>query len=230
MPLLAVLTLQASIGLAMVPLIGCAAAAIILGCALIQLLVPKRGRAGTSPTKNSVLTRAEPESRDSLTGLPTFQPFSRRLLSEYEHVKGEGGEAAIILADISQLSRINEEFGVEVGDLALRHVGVCLTRVKRANDVIARAGDDEFAMVLPDCDLSGAEAFVIRAQAWLKERPIEVVKDGSDFNLWIGLCAGVAVCNQESSGTDALISAAIHSLGSERVERDRRQSRWTAAA
>jgi diguanylate cyclase (GGDEF)-like protein len=142
----------------------------------------------------------------------------------------DGGHAAVVLVDISQLATINDEFGVDVGDEALKRVGDCLAQTKRANDIVARAGDDEFALLLPDCGKEGAEAFIARARSWLKEQPLRASRDSKSYTLWIGLCAGYGICDSEGSGPDEALAAAIDCLGSSREERDVQQSRWSTAA
>jgi diguanylate cyclase (GGDEF)-like protein len=232
-PLLGVLAVQTAVGLPPAVLVASTIVSIGLGSGLVIMSARhdslQKRTLPVASHKNAFDASGE-DPQDPLTGLPTFQPFSRRLFEEYQHVVRERGQVAVVLADVSQLGRINDEFGIEVGDSALKHVGECLRQIKRAKDVVARAGDDEFALVLPDCDGDGAAAFVSRAQSWLNERPLKAPRAGSAYSLWIGLCAGYAVCGDETDGPDDVLAAAIQSLGDQRAERDLRQSRWAVAA
>lgn len=171
-----------------------------------------------------------PISRDPLTNLPTFQPFSRRLYEEFQYAKHTNATLAVVLVDVNHLSVINEQFGPQVGDEVLQHVSNCLQASKRMNDVVARMGDDEFGMLLLDCDAKGASAFVDRVQEWLARESIPVTSRGHTTALWIGVCAGVAICNQSTENADDAITLAVDQLNQAREKRDRLRSNWERAA
>jgi diguanylate cyclase (GGDEF)-like protein len=167
---------------------------------------------------------------DPLTGLPTFQPFSQRMLEEFHHVKRSGSPAAIVLIDINHLSRINEQFGPEAGDNVLLHVTECLESTKRQSDLLARMGDDEFALLLTDCDAQGARVYIQRVHERLAREAIGVRRGDRSTPLWIGICAGMAVCDPHASDADEVLTAAVDDLNSARLERDRRRQRWERSA
>jgi diguanylate cyclase (GGDEF)-like protein len=232
-PLVVILAVQSTVDLSIVPLVLSTIAAIMIGStAVVALARPQRqdAQALASPSRVQESLPPEEESRDPLTGLPTFQPFSQRLLAEYERAQRDGGETAVVLADISQLVLINDEFGHEAGDQALAHVASCLANTKRGNDIVARVGDDEFALLLPDCGRQGAEGFVKRAQSWLAKEDLRVSSNNRKYTLWIGICAGIAVCDGTAATADESLTAAIESLRLQREERDMRRPRWTEAA
>jgi diguanylate cyclase (GGDEF)-like protein len=229
-PLVIILAIQSAIDLSVVTLVLSTVAAIAIGsCTVVALGKPRETGEAAQDSAGS-LSDEEAASRDPLTGLRTFQPFSQRLLAEYERVKLGGGETAVVLADISQLALINAEFGTSAGDQVLCHVAACLEHTKRGGDIVARVGDDEFAMLLPNCGREGAEGFVSRAQSRLSKEPLAVTNSGTTFSLWIGICAGIAVCDGTATGADESLNAAIESLRHQREERDLRRPRWTQAA
>jgi diguanylate cyclase (GGDEF)-like protein len=167
---------------------------------------------------------------DPLTGLPTFQPFSQRLLEEFHHVKRSGGQAAIVLIDINHLSRINEQFGPEAGDKVLLHVSQCLDSTKRLSDLLARMGDDEFALLLTDCDAPGARVYIQRVHERLARDAISLRRGERSTPLWVGICAGMAVCDPHAVDADEVLTSAVDDLNGARVERDRRRQRWEHSA
>ena len=169
-------------------------------------------------------------SSDPLTGLLTFQPFSQRLLEEFHRVKRTEECAALVLVDVNHLAQINEQFGVEAGDQVLRRVSACLELSKRVSDVLARMGDDEFALLLLDCDRAGARAFIERAQELLARESIPVQVEGGSTSVWIGICAGVAICDARTGDADDVLTAAVDDLNAAREARDRRRERWREAA
>lgn len=173
---------------------------------------------------------AGPIPRDPLTSLPTFQPFSRRLLEEFRYVKHADAKLAVVLVDVNHLSEINAQFGAEAGDQTLRHVTACLQVSKRRNDVLARMGDDEFGLLLLDCGKRGARAFVERVQQWLARESLTVQAKGRASSLWIGICAGAAVCDQSTATADEALTVAVDRLNAAREERDRRRQQWERSA
>lgn len=83
---------------------------------------------------------------DSLTGLA-----NRRLLEGTleRWVEEEGGEAAVMLADLDNFKRINDTLGHPVGDALLRHVARLFERTIGQDGLAARLGGDEFALIAP---------------------------------------------------------------------------------
>jgi diguanylate cyclase (GGDEF)-like protein len=169
-------------------------------------------------------------SADPLTGLRTFQPFSQRLLEEFHRVKRTEECAALVLVDVNHLAQINEQFGVEAGDQVLRQVSACLELSKRGSDVLARMGDDEFGLLLLDCDRAGAGAFIERVQELLARESISVEVEGGSTSVWTGICAGVAIFDSNTGAADDVLTAAVDDLNEAREARDRRRERWREAA
>jgi diguanylate cyclase (GGDEF)-like protein len=190
---------------------------------------PAGDRGGSTSFESGSASPAGSVSSDPLTGLPTFQPFSQRLLAEFQRVKRSEGLLTLMLVDVNHLGRINEQFGAEVGDQVLRQVAACLEMSKRMSDVLARMGDDEFGLLLPDCEAPGARAFVERVQQRLARESIRVQIGDRSTSLWIGICAGIAICDG-AADADELLTAAVDDLNAARDERDRRRQRWEQSA
>lgn len=106
--------------------------------------------------------RSETEAAtDPLTGLLNRRSFRTRVLRVTE-----GGEPyAVLYADLDHFKVLNDSFGHETGDRALRTFARTLRGQLRPEDVVCRYGGEEFVVVLPDCELPHARAVAERIRA-----------------------------------------------------------------
>ena len=87
---------------------------------------------------------------DALTGLPNRAGFKSALERELGRAAVSGTKVGLLLVDIDRLKTINDKFGHDVGDLFLQTFAERLRHAARGLDFVARLGDDEFAVVMPD--------------------------------------------------------------------------------
>lgn len=85
---------------------------------------------------------------DSLTGLPNRVLFPELLERAVEHAVEAGETLAVLELDIDRFKRVNDAFGLDVGDECIRRIAAMLTSHVRAIDIVARTAGDEFAIVL----------------------------------------------------------------------------------
>jgi diguanylate cyclase (GGDEF)-like protein len=90
---------------------------------------------------------------DGLTGLGNHRAFQEELARQLEHAGRTGSLLALILIDVDDLKRVNDERGHSSGDELLVSVGRTVTASLRRNDRAFRVGSDEFALVLPGADI-----------------------------------------------------------------------------
>jgi diguanylate cyclase (GGDEF)-like protein/PAS domain S-box-containing protein len=94
---------------------------------------------------------------DSLTRLANRRRFDESLETEIKRAKRTGTSVALIMIDVDKFKPFNDTFGHQSGDACLRFVAeVILAQLRRAGDLGARFGGDEFAAILPDADVAGA--------------------------------------------------------------------------
>lgn len=93
---------------------------------------------------------------DALTGLYNHRAFMERYRRALERAVTTQQPLAVILFDVDQLKAINDAHGHAAGSRALVYVADALRRSKRATDVAARWGGDEFAILMEGADLAAA--------------------------------------------------------------------------
>jgi diguanylate cyclase (GGDEF)-like protein len=93
------------------------------------------------------LTHAEAR-RDALTGLANKRAFDECLHMALRDAAVSDESISLILCDLDDFKKVNDEHGHSVGDEVLREVGRVLMRVIRAGEEVFRAGGEEFAIVV----------------------------------------------------------------------------------
>ncbi len=112
------------------------------------------------------LTHARKNSMvDELTGLPNRTAFLRQLDAEIARARRYGFSLALAVIDLDDLNLVNERHGYAAGDAMLRTYASEIMSQFRGYDLVARYGDDEFAMLLPNTQKDGAVRAIDKAQA-----------------------------------------------------------------
>jgi diguanylate cyclase (GGDEF)-like protein len=92
----------------------------------------------------------EQDRRDPLTALPNSEAFAVRLAAEFSTAASSAKPLALILADVDHLREINDRLGHTAGDEVLQKLAGILRVCVEDESLIARLGDDDFAILLPD--------------------------------------------------------------------------------
>ncbi|WP_160936379.1 EAL domain-containing protein [Teichococcus coralli] len=91
---------------------------------------------------------------DALTGLPNRRKFEAALASAVDSAHMGGGEHTLCFLDLDRFKIVNDSAGHAAGDALLRAVAQTLSRMVRPTDMVARLGDDEFAILLFGCPVT----------------------------------------------------------------------------
>ena len=124
---------------------------------------------------NTAKTRIRALSdRDELTSLYNLRAFTR--LAEQEHDKASRTDRsyAVLMIDIEHLKAVNDTYGHEAGNRAVKLVGEALVRLTRSTDVVARYGGDEFVVLLAGADKEVADEVAQRIRNVVFSTSLEV--------------------------------------------------------
>jgi diguanylate cyclase (GGDEF)-like protein len=99
---------------------------------------------------------------DSLTGLANRRWLLELLEREFLRARRYRRPLSLIYLDLDGFKEVNDGFGHLFGDGLLRSAARSMQAVLRAADMLARIGGDEFAILLPETDLAGADKVVVK--------------------------------------------------------------------
>ena len=150
--------------------------------------------------------------RDPLTGL-----FNRRCLEEkLAELLASGHTGAVLVADLDGFKEVNDCYGHRAGDLVLVGIASVLRESLRREDVVARIGGDEFALVLSEADEQAA-----RELADVVEEVVSSQRFGFDPSAFVSASVGVTTFGPErpSGAGEALARADADMYRSKRNRR-----------
>jgi diguanylate cyclase (GGDEF)-like protein len=101
---------------------------------------------------------------DSLTGLANRRAFDACLHENFGLSRRHRHPLSLLLVDVDRFKRYNDSFGHPAGDELLKSVGARLSSIARETDLVARVGGEEFAVILPETDSTGAQVLAERAR------------------------------------------------------------------
>jgi diguanylate cyclase (GGDEF)-like protein len=129
-------------------------------------MVVLAGQVGTAIGTVRAFSKAQLQaSTDSLTGLLNRRSAEDKLVRRLH----AGDSFAIVMADLDHFKLLNDTYGHEVGDRALRLFCDSVRSALRAEDVFARWGGEEFVIALPYSDRQAAAAVLDRVRLLLAE-------------------------------------------------------------
>ena len=103
--------------------------------------------------------------QDPLTGVPNRRKFQEVLAAEKSRCKRSNHQISVLMIDIDYFKGFNDRFGHQAGDEALRRVARALKgTLQRPEDFVGRYGGEEFVIVLPSTNRSGAERVAQKIQ------------------------------------------------------------------
>jgi len=165
--------------------------------------------------------------RDALTGARNRRSFQRELERHLTHSDRADEPLSLAMFDLDHFKRLNDRYGHQVGDDALRRAAEALSSASRAFDIVARYGGEEFAVIMPALPVGEALGAVERLRA-------AIAKAGGPAPVTASV--GVATYPTNARDAESLIRFADEALyeskakGRNRATRSRRRGGLGAVA
>jgi diguanylate cyclase (GGDEF)-like protein len=141
---------------------------------------------------------------DPLTGLPNRASMLVLLAQELTNAQRDGTSVGILFLDLDRFKRANDTLGHAAGDDLLRQAAVRIAENLRAGDTVARAGGDEFTVLLGGLASARDAGTVARQLIKSLSRPFEI--DG--HTIYVGASVGIAIYPQDGTGGTDLLKKA----------------------
>lgn len=146
---------------------------------------------------------------DSLTGLYNRRYFVEHAEREFKRAQRNGKPLSVVSIDIDHFKMINDLHGHPVGDEVLKALSKNLLPNLRSEDVLARIGGEEFAIILPDTNLDMAARIAER----IRKQQAEVKLTGHwQGEISVQVSVGVAIMQPTDKSFDKLFSRADKAL------------------
>jgi diguanylate cyclase (GGDEF)-like protein len=127
--------------------------------------------------------------KDGLTAAFNRRFFDIRLIEEIERARRYSHELSLILLDIDLFKALNDRFGHQFGDEALKSlVSVCQGAV-RTTDIVSRYGGEEFCVILPETGIAEAAASAERLRQAVETRIVSALGKEAKMTISLGVSA-----------------------------------------
>ncbi len=182
-----------------------------------RLLGRVAAQAATVIANAMVFERTQEQSlTDVLTGLPNRRYLDRQFGQELARAQRHQGRLSLLVLDMDRFKQINDGFGHQAGDRALKEVAHVLRSSLRVYDVCARFAGDEFVVVLGDCDPVQAERRRQELQSAIGALAFEPAPGQL---LSLGVSIGVSSFPEDGQTVDDMVSVADRRMYADKAYR-----------
>lgn len=145
---------------------------------------------------------------DTLTGVANRRRFIEQTEAELSRCHRFGTPAALLMLDIDHFKLVNDQWGHAAGDAVLCHLARLAGERLRVSDLFGRLGGEEFGILLPGTDLTGAREFAEQFCQFVHGHSASTEAGEIVFSLSIG----VTLCRAEDDSSDRMFARADAAL------------------
>ena len=142
---------------------------------------------------------------DELTGLRNRRNFEKKIEHALIECQSTQENMALVMLDLNRFKPINDSYGHQVGDNALKHFARILEKSFRKNDFIFRTGGDEFILILPNISASDVTRVLNNLSTHLSHSPIQI---SDEKQLTLSCSMGFAIYPLDATTAEALQESA----------------------
>jgi len=127
--------------------------------------------------------------KDALTGLHNRRFFMEEMKHILETTKRYREPLSVMMLDVDNFKRINDEYGHDVGDLILKQLADVIVRCVRSSDIAARLGGEEFVVALPKTNLDSALTVADRIRQEFKKSKVKLNGEEVGTTVSVGIAS-----------------------------------------
>ena len=162
---------------------------------------------------------------DSLTGCLNRRGLNQAIVREIARSSRAGGELSLLAIDLDHFKSINDNHGHVAGDIVLRELGALLVHTARSCDLVGRTGGEEFTILLPETDATGAYRAGLRFCDAVRTHVFIVGGKRMHCTVSVGVVSSSAISN-DVTGASMVLRADEALYAAKNAGRDR-VSVWT---
>ena len=159
---------------------------------------------------------------DPLTGCLNRRAFFSEFEGQWSGARRYNYPLSCVMVDVDHFKRVNDQHGHSTGDQVLQHIAVILKSLVRDIDLVSRYGGEEFCILLPHTDLTGATQAAERFRQAIETRPC--------VGITLTASLGVSALSAELSSPQELLNRADEALYAAKRAGRNRVHQWTAGA
>ncbi len=150
-------------------------------------------------------------SLDGLTGIANRKSFDETLKTHIRDSKDNSKSLCMLMIDVDNFKKFNDNYGHLLGDQVLRIVAQCMKEAVKGKDFVARFGGEEFAVLLPETPLRGAEIVAELIRKTIAGRELKRKDTGESYGS-VTVSIGVSLLRPRYDAPDDLIERADKAL------------------
>lgn len=146
---------------------------------------------------------------DALTGLLNRRAFDEYMKTEQQRAQRYGKTFSLMMLDIDYFKKVNDTYGHAAGDALLKTLATILTQQVRDIDIVARFGGEEFVIVLPETEGTGAKILAERIRQTIARTPF-TLPDEREIGVTVSM--GIACFPHNAGSVETLLERADQAL------------------